>query len=127
MESHVHNVKCNRDPRGSKTEMYSQWREFSPHRAWRPRSCDDRFGGGFRQNPRSARFSFAGSALPGFEAALRLIDDVDTAFAPHEAVVAVAAAQRFQGITDLHGKFPTWRGCLRTQCAIVNASASRLR
>jgi hypothetical protein len=44
--------------------------------------------------------------LARFEATLRLIDDVDAAFAPHEAVIAVAAAQRFQRITDFHGAFP---------------------
>jgi hypothetical protein len=35
-------------------------------------------------------------ALTGLEAPLRLVDDVDAALAPHEAIVAVAAAQRFQ-------------------------------
>jgi hypothetical protein len=34
--------------------------------------------------------------LPGFEAALGLIDDVDAALAAHDAIVAVTAAQRFQ-------------------------------
>jgi hypothetical protein len=34
--------------------------------------------------------------LSGFEAALRLIDDVDAAFAAHDAIVAVTAAQGFQ-------------------------------
>jgi hypothetical protein len=35
-------------------------------------------------------------ALAGFEPALRLIDDIDAALAPHDAIVAMAAAQRFQ-------------------------------
>ena len=35
-------------------------------------------------------------ALAGFEAALRLIDDIDATLAPHDAIVAMAAAQRFQ-------------------------------
>jgi hypothetical protein len=34
--------------------------------------------------------------LPGFEAALGLIDDVDAALAAHDAIVAMTAAQRFQ-------------------------------
>jgi hypothetical protein len=36
------------------------------------------------------------SALPGLEATLRLVDDVDAALAAHDAIVAVTAAQRFQ-------------------------------
>ena len=35
-------------------------------------------------------------ALAGLKAALGLVDDVDPAFAPHDAVVAMAATQRFQ-------------------------------
>jgi hypothetical protein len=42
-------------------------------------------------------------ALAGFEAALRLIDDVNAAFAAYDPVVAVTPAERFQGITDFHG------------------------
>ena len=45
----------------------------------------------------------AGSALARLEALLRLVDDVDAALATHEAVVAMAPAERLQGITDLHG------------------------
>jgi hypothetical protein len=45
-------------------------------------------------------------ALPGLKAPLRLVDDVDAALAAHEAIVAVAAAQRFQRVTDLHGNIP---------------------
>jgi uncharacterized protein (DUF1499 family) len=36
------------------------------------------------------------SALTGLEALLRLVDDVETALAPHESVVAMTSAQRFQ-------------------------------
>jgi hypothetical protein len=32
-------------------------------------------------------------ALPGLEAALRLVDDIDAALAAHDAIVAVTAAQ----------------------------------
>jgi hypothetical protein len=35
-----------------------------------------------------------------------LIDDVDAALAPYEAVIAMAAAQRFQRVTDFHGVIP---------------------
>ena len=35
-------------------------------------------------------------ALAGLEAPLRLIDDVDAAFAPDDAIVPVPAAQGFQ-------------------------------
>jgi hypothetical protein len=37
-----------------------------------------------------------GLALPGFEAALGLIDDVNAALAANDTIVAVTAAQRFQ-------------------------------
>jgi hypothetical protein len=37
-----------------------------------------------------------GSALAGLEAGLNLVDHIDSAFAPHELVGAMAAAQRFQ-------------------------------
>jgi hypothetical protein len=42
------------------------------------------------------------SALARLEAAVGLVDDIDPALAPHDTVVAVAAAQGFQGITDFH-------------------------
>jgi hypothetical protein len=41
--------------------------------------------------------------LAGLEAALGLIDHIDTAPPAHQLVVAVATPQRFQGITDFHG------------------------
>jgi hypothetical protein len=43
------------------------------------------------------------SALTGLESALRLIDHIDAAFAPHDAIVAMAAAQGFKRIADFHG------------------------
>jgi hypothetical protein len=43
--------------------------------------------------------------LAGFEAPLRLIDDVNAALAAHDPVVAVTAAKRFQRITNFHGNF----------------------
>src|SRR5262245_3520904 len=43
------------------------------------------------------------SALPGLEAALYLVDHIDPALAPDQAIVAVAAAQGFQGVADFHG------------------------
>src|SRR5262245_54001347 len=59
----------------------------------------------FRQAAvRAAPPAFRGrSALPGLEAPLHLIDHVDPAFAPDQAIVAVAAAQGFQGVADFHG------------------------
>jgi hypothetical protein len=41
-------------------------------------------------------------ALPGLEALLRLVNDIDAALATHEAVVAMAVTQGFQRITDFH-------------------------
>jgi hypothetical protein len=46
------------------------------------------------------------SALTGFKAALRLVDDVDAAFAADDAVIPVAGAQRAQGIADFHRRNP---------------------
>jgi hypothetical protein len=51
-------------------------------------------------------FAHPTSALARLETALRLIDNVDAALAPHQAVVAMAAAQRFQRVTDFHGAIP---------------------
>jgi hypothetical protein len=42
------------------------------------------------------------SALPRLEPAVGLIDDVDAALAAHQAIVAVAAEQRFQRVTNFH-------------------------
>ena len=41
-------------------------------------------------------------SLPGLEALLRLVDDIDAALATHEAVVAMTVTQGFQRITDFH-------------------------
>jgi hypothetical protein len=49
------------------------------------------------------RQSPGGLALAGFETPMGRIDDVDAAFAPHDAIIAVATTQRFQRITDFHG------------------------
>jgi hypothetical protein len=40
--------------------------------------------------------------LTRLKAAIGLVDDVDPALTPHDAVVAVAAAQGLQGIADFH-------------------------
>jgi len=50
---------------------------------------------------------FAGSALTGFVALLRLVDDVNAALAAHQAVVAVARTKRFQRVANFHGVTPT--------------------
>jgi hypothetical protein len=41
-------------------------------------------------------------ALAGLIAGIGLIDDVDAPFTPDNLVVAVAAAQGFQGVPDFH-------------------------
>ena len=41
-------------------------------------------------------------ALARLKAAVGLVNNVDPALAPHDAVVAVAAAQGFERITDFH-------------------------
>ena len=46
------------------------------------------------------------SALARLEAALHLVDHVKPPFAPHQAIVAVARAQRLQGIPDFHLRLP---------------------
>jgi hypothetical protein len=45
----------------------------------------------------------ASSALARLEATLDLVDHIDPALAADQTVVAVATAQRFQRVTDLHG------------------------
>src|SRR5262245_62069477 len=42
------------------------------------------------------------SALAGLKAAIGLVDDVDPALPAHQTIIAVPAAQGFQGITDFH-------------------------
>jgi hypothetical protein len=47
--------------------------------------------------------------LAGFEAPIGLVDDINPALAPDNLVVAVAAAQGFQRITDFHdGLWVQW-------------------
>jgi hypothetical protein len=41
-------------------------------------------------------------ALTGFKARIGLVDDVDTALAAHQLVVAVALDQGLEGIADFH-------------------------
>src|SRR4051812_34255461 len=53
--------------------------------------------------PHRVRDTVGPSALAGLETALHLVDHIDPALAADEAVVAVATAQRFQRVTDLHG------------------------
>src|SRR5258708_14736408 len=43
-----------------------------------------------------------GSALPGFEARVGLVDDVDPAPAAHELAVAVTRLERLERASDLH-------------------------
>jgi hypothetical protein len=43
-----------------------------------------------------------GSTLTSLEAGLDLVDHIDPAFAPDEFVGAMAAAQRFQRVSDFH-------------------------
>jgi hypothetical protein len=50
--------------------------------------------------------SRAALTLAGLETAMRLVDDIDAALAAYDAVVAMAAAQRFQRIADFHGSIP---------------------
>ena len=49
-----------------------------------------------------AAFSLPVLALAGLEAALGLVDHIDPALAPHDAVVAVPATQGFQRVADFH-------------------------
>jgi hypothetical protein len=50
-----------------------------------------------------------GSALAGFEPALRLVDDVDTALAAHDAAIAVTLLERAERVLDLHLASPSSR------------------
>jgi len=50
--------------------------------------------------------------LASLEAPLRLVDDVDASLAAHDPIVAMAAAERFQRITDFHEQLPAVGGCL---------------
>jgi len=50
--------------------------------------------------------SVAGLSLVSFEAALCLVDDVNAALAPDDAIIAMATAQRFQRIANFHWSRP---------------------
>jgi hypothetical protein len=63
------------------------------------------------------------SALTGLKAAIGLIDDVDPALPAHQTIVAVPAAQGFQGIPDFHVDLSCcFAGFIRSQPRPVNAS-----
>jgi hypothetical protein len=64
-----------------------------------------------------------GSTLAGFEAAVGLVDDVNAALPAHQAVIAVPAAQGFQGVTDFHDNLGLlFAGYIRSPLTTVNAS-----
>jgi hypothetical protein len=73
-----------------------------------------------------AQDAVARSTLARLEAPLCLIDNVDTPLAAHDAIVAVAAAERFQRVANLHGTIPGVHGCLRTTIALVNVATWQL-
>jgi len=64
--------------------------------------------------PEGAAFSskkLRSSALTGFEPALRLIDDVNAAFATHNTAIAMPILERAERIANLHGRLlMSWRG-----------------
>jgi hypothetical protein len=63
------------------------------------------------------------SALASFETAIGLVDDVDPPLAAYQPVVAVPAAQGFQGVADFHGNL--WLLCagyIRSPPGHVNVS-----
>jgi hypothetical protein len=43
------------------------------------------------------------STLAGLEPTVRLIDHIDTSFAPDDTIVAMPGAQRLERIADFHG------------------------
>ena len=63
------------------------------------------------------------SALTGLKPAIGLVDDVDPALPAHQTIVAVPAAQGFQGIPDFHVDLSCcFAGFIRSQPRPVNAS-----
>jgi hypothetical protein len=42
------------------------------------------------------------STLTGFEAAMRLVDHVDAAFAAHDAIIAMTRTQGLQRVSNFH-------------------------
>jgi hypothetical protein len=57
---------------------------------------------GDKTNPPERLRTGLKSALASLEARLGLVDDVNPALATDDLVVAVAATQRFQRVTDFH-------------------------
>src|ERR1700719_2818570 len=71
---------------------------------------DRLYGRGLLSQPQNTQTFVSGavfrrSALARLEPALGLVDDVDATLAPHEPVVAVPRAQRFERIADFHNGF----------------------
>ena len=65
------------------------------------------------------------SALASFEAAIGLVDDVDPALAAHQTIIAMPAAQGFQGVTDFHDNlWLLFVGYIRSPSSHVNASGT---
>jgi hypothetical protein len=63
------------------------------------------------------------SALTGLKATIGLIDDVDPALPAHQTIVAVPAAQGFQGIPDFHVDLSCcFAGYIRSPPRPANAS-----
>jgi hypothetical protein len=64
------------------------------------------------------------SALAGFETAIGLVDDVDPALPAHQTIIAVPAAQGFQGVTNFHDNLGLlFAGYIRSPLTTVNASS----
>ena len=60
-----------------------------------------------------------GSALTGFEPALRLVDYIDAAFTAHDAAIAMTLLKRAEGIANFHGPSPSCRGAaMRRSCSL---------
>ncbi len=66
--------------------------------------------------PASGLFDFTilpASALAGLEAALGLVDHVNTALAAHDTAIAVPVLQRAERVPDLHGPSPHFAARVR--------------
>src|SRR4029450_3597477 len=68
-----------------------------------PRHNKDQISSGQPCGAQPAVGSAGTSALPGLEPTLDLVDHIDPPLAADQAIVAVAAAQRFQRVADFHG------------------------
>ena len=65
------------------------------------------------------RICCCGSALTGFEPALRLVDYIDAAFTAHDAAIAMTLLKRAEGIANFHGPSPSCRGAaMRRSCSL---------